>query len=170
MLSFAAVAVALAAFWWLCLRVLDACSITPAVTSTRWGDARELVRQWGGSDFDRATLRALDDGDPVALQTEYAKLNAPPPVPTELVCGRMFAEALVSLALAEASGDIAKAHRGLEAVRWLRAGPVSASQQQRRLVLDLIEARVRLVLADAGDDPLQRQLAMSALDRAESGR
>ena len=169
MLAFLAVAGLLAGVWWLSLRALDLFDRLAAPS----GDAgingtHILIKQWGSAGLTAPMLRALLQNDLAALDQRYGELKAVPPVSELTADDRIFEESLVSLALAEATADVAKAHRGLEAVRRLRCGLSDGGQNRRLAVLDVIEARLRLVLADTGHDGGQRALAMAALERASA--
>lgn len=161
-LSVVGIALSLAVFWQFCLRLLNAITAGGPAEASSARIFCDLVKQWGAPEFAAPTRQALATGDLVSLSERYNALKS------AVNCGQAtrFEEAIVSLALAETAGDCAKAYRGLEAVRQLRASMAAAMPEQRSNVLDLIEARLRLVLADAGRDPHQKQLAMAVLERA----
>jgi len=147
------VLILLCGLWWLSLKLLDMRQAHPAT------HYRQFVREWPGQLLDKRVIDALVRGNVEALEATYCELKVRPGT---------FAEAVVSLAVAEAQGDVIKAQRGLESIRLMRgSGDLTAAQRQCGL-LELLEARLRLVLADAGNDPRQWELARAALARRPS--
>ena len=166
-MSILAVLAVLAVAWWLSLRALDwATGARPRGRAV--GDVAALMAQWQGADIPANAKHALRTCDLAELDMCYQRLRADSWRPDPGLESRDFEEALVSLALAEASSDIAKAHRGLEALRHLRCELLQDRSGRNRVVLGLIEARLRLVLADAGRDPHQRALALLAVERVDA--
>jgi len=163
-ITFAIVAACLGAFWFAAVRLLDAIEARAAAKPA--ADGLDLVRAWGDSAIDPAVARALADADRAALDGCYEQFRSMANGGNGEFCARPFEEALVSLVLAEAEGSLPKAYRALEAVRCLRDHRAADDHARREIVLDLIEARGRLVIAEIGRDPRQRQLAMTALARA----
>ena len=114
---------------------------------------------------------ALRLKDQAQLETAYAAMKEAACGPRDAWAGcALFQEAQVSLALGEAGLDVAKAYRGLEALRQLRVSPAIARRHELASALDPMEARLRLLLAILRRDPLQLAPAGEALDRAELAR
>jgi len=143
----------LAASWWLSLTLLGRMQGAPATRLDK------LIEGWPGQPPGKGVVRALASNDLPALEAAYSELKTRPGT---------FAEAVVSLALAEATGDIVKAQRGLEAVRLMQDESGETGAQRASGVLNMLESRLRLVLADSGNDPRQRALAQAAMDRNAS--
>lgn len=143
----------LGASWWVSLRVLGGIQGASAARLDK------LIKRWPGHPLDSNVMDALAACDLPVLEVAYSELKAHPGT---------LAEAVVSLALAEATGDTVKAQRGLEAVRLMLNNPDVTMAERRSGVLDGLESRLRLVLADAGYDPRQRELAQAALERKSS--
>jgi hypothetical protein len=155
----------LAAAWWLSLRALDWATgerpLGPAA-----GDVAALVARWHGADIPIDTRQALRTADIAALDICYERLKVDSWRSNARQGSQVLEEALVSLALAETSCDLAKAYRGLEALQRLRCEMAEAGPGRDEALLDLMEARLRFVLAEVGRDPRQQSLASAALERA----
>ena len=170
LVPFLAVLSILGAAWWLSLRALDWASGKTSSEADRVGGVDRFARHWPGEEIPVWLRRALRTHDAAGLAEYYCQLKELSTAADNFDTSCAFQEALVSLALAEAIEDIAKAHRGLEAVRRLQHQITASGTDPRLTVLDLMECRLRLVLAHAGQEPRQHTLAMQALARAESGR
>ena len=155
-MSIVAVVAILGSAWWLSLRVLDTLTPPPVRHSETTDDIVGLVGCLSGEHLPAELRDALMHRDIETLELFYERSKTAPP---------SFVGALVSLALSEIQSETAKAYRGLETVRLLRRQLPSTDLEPKFRALDLLEARLRLMLADVGQEPRQRQFASQILDR-----
>jgi hypothetical protein len=159
-MSSLAVLAILGVAWWLSLRALAWMESNATAGPLSAREISAILRHWPGPSPSVGVRVALEKRNLIALQDIYCELKAEP---------ASFAASLVSLVLAEAGADLAKAHRGLEAIRLMRNRPaLEADASEQSAALDYIEGRLRLVLADAGQDLRQQRLAIEAFDRFQT--